>query len=320
MPGRSHRHAGHPPRQTGVTISSIVATLLTFAGCSAAFASLEDYPFHLVTKARGGRAEVIAENKGPSPVSLCMKHAGIDVSPDNGQSEVVVVPPNTSLPLGSVQAWTADYSYYVGRINAVPDPQARYRLPFGDGLAFPITQAYGGPLTSHDNDQNRYAVDFAMPEGTPIVAAREGVVVDVTLGHHSHGRTRAFWRKANTVTIVHDDGTIAEYAHLAPGTPLVQRGQRVDVGTLVGYSGNTGYSSGPHLHFAVSNLVMRDGKVAPVSIPFLFYTDAAAAAFSPAMGMTATAVYATSLPRTLHALRVLRGASDSSVASTSRKE
>ena len=267
-------------------------------------AALKDYPFRLLTQPRGEQEEVIAENQGPSPITVLVTLAGRNVSTNRAWPATTVVAPKSTLSLAFVSPadpaqrydYTLSYSYYVGRIDATPDPQTPYRLPFEDGLAFPITQAYGGSLTSHNNVQNRYAVDFAMPEGTPVVAARDGVVVDVTLKYRTGGFDRSFLDMANTVTIAHEDGTIAEYAHLAPGTPLVQRGQRVRAGTLIAYSGNTGYSTAPHLHFVVSKPGVRDGKLARVSIPVVFYAYDPPVLFSPAAGTIRTATYDRSAP------------------------
>jgi murein DD-endopeptidase MepM/ murein hydrolase activator NlpD len=154
-----------------------------------------------------------------------------------------------------------------------------------------ISQAHGGRLTSHNNSENLHAVDFAMPVGSPVVAARDGVVIDVTLKHREGGFDVSLIDKANMVTIVHDDGTVAEYAHLSAGPELVRLGQRVLAGDRVGHSGNTGYSSGPHLHFIVSRPIVIDGKVSRVSIPVVFYSNEPAGRFSAAAGSRIVARY-----------------------------
>ena len=280
------------------------------------YAALKDYPFKLLTTSRGNQEQVIAQNRGPSPITVRITLSGTNVWSDRAWPATTVVPPSSVLSLGMVAAadagrpydYTLSYSYYVGRIDASPNPRTPYRLPFEDGLAFPITQAYGGPLTSHDNVQNRYAVDFAMPAGTPIVAARDGVVVDVTLKYHIGGFDRSLLDMANTVTIVHDDGTIAEYAHLSPGMPLVQRGERVRAGTVIAYSGNTGYSSAPHLHFVVSKPGIRHGKLARISIPIVFYAYDPPVLFSPETGMLRTAAYGEPRPDPRTATAATRGA------------
>jgi murein DD-endopeptidase MepM/ murein hydrolase activator NlpD len=57
--------------------------------------------------------------------------------------------------------------------------------------------------------------------------------------------------RANIIRILHNDGTMALYAHLKPEGVLVRVGQRVRKADVIGLSGNTGFSAGPHLHFVV---------------------------------------------------------------------
>jgi murein DD-endopeptidase MepM/ murein hydrolase activator NlpD len=64
--------------------------------------------------------------------------------------------------------------------------------------------------------------------------------------------------------VLHEDGTMAVYAHLQPESVIVRPGQRVNTGQRLGASGNTGFSTGPHLHFALQ--VNRGMEL--VSIPF----------------------------------------------------
>ena len=141
-------------------------------------------------------------------------------------------------------------------MKAVPgDPAARpdgsaYLLPL-DTRAFRIDQGFGGRF-SHTDAQSRYAIDFAADEGTPVIAAREGIVMQVEDDFEGAGLNREkFGSRANQVRILHADGTMAVYAHLQPESVVVAPGHRVRRGQRIGGSGNTGYSTGPHLHFAV---------------------------------------------------------------------
>ncbi|RPE80970.1 peptidoglycan DD-metalloendopeptidase family protein [Vulcaniibacterium tengchongense] len=136
------------------------------------------------------------------------------------------------------------------------DPAARardveYLLPLRQA-DFRIDQGYGGHF-SHADPQNRYAVDFAAAVGTPVLAAREGTVMQVESDFDQAGLNRErYGGRANFVRILHDDGSMALYAHLnADNGVLVRVGQRVRAGQQIGLSGNTGFSTGPHLHFAV---------------------------------------------------------------------
>src|SRR5690606_10053096 len=118
---------------------------------------------------------------------------------------------------------------------------------------------------SHTDPQSLHAIDINVPEGTPVLAARGGMVMHVEDDFEGAGLDREkFAGRANHVRVLHADGSMAVYAHLQPETVRVREGQRVSVGQVLGASGNTGYSTGPHLHFAVQ--VNRGMEL--VSIPF----------------------------------------------------
>lgn len=135
-----------------------------------------------------------------------------------------------------------------------------YALPWQGG-PFRISQGAGGDY-SHNTPKGRYAVDIAMPQGTPIVAARAGTVLEVRNGQSGRFPDPA----GNYVRILHKDGTHGAYLHLQRDSVQVKTGQQVSVGTLLGNSGNTGRSTGPHLHFVVQKK-LGDSMV---SVPFRF--------------------------------------------------
>ena len=153
-----------------------------------------------------------------------------------------------------------------------------YRAPFAAGNSFEITQTYPESITHRTRD-SMYAVDFAMPVGTDIVAARDGIVFDVAGTNFKGGPDRSQYAElANIVLILHDDGSYALYAHLNWNSIRVSPGDRVRAGQYIADSGNTGFTSGPHLHFAVQrNVGMRvdsmrisfrgpnDARIAPAS-------------------------------------------------------
>jgi Membrane proteins related to metalloendopeptidases len=155
------------------------------------------------------------------------------------------------------------------RLLTIPgDPSAKpldvaYLLPLRQRTQR-IDQGYGGSF-SHSDPQNLYAVDFAADIGTPVLAARAGVVMQVESDFDKAGLSlEKFGGRANFVRILHDDGTMAVYAHLQESGVLVRQGQRVQAGQQIGKSGNTGFTTGPHLHFVVQ--VNRGMRL--VSIPF----------------------------------------------------
>ena len=140
-------------------------------------------------------------------------------------------------------------------------------VPFAPGTAYKVTQGYNGHYSHTGPDQ--FAIDFKMPTGTPICAARSGVVAKIKDDSSKGGADRKYENHANYVLIRHDDGTLGNYAHLAKGGAKVVIGQRVEAGELIALSGNTGFSSGAHLHFSVFKT--RDGK-GRVSVPVKFET------------------------------------------------
>lgn len=122
-----------------------------------------------------------------------------------------------------------------------------YILPYAVGKSFEVWRT-----TSHYTPGNGgvglYAIDFKMPIGTPVIAARAGVVV-AARGEFYDGNGEDLHE--NFVFIKHDDGSVARYFHLTHNGALVKVGDQVKQGEQVGLSGNTGQSPAPHLHFDV---------------------------------------------------------------------
>lgn len=125
-----------------------------------------------------------------------------------------------------------------------------YDLPFEKGAKHKIIQGYGG-LFSH---YHIAALDFEMPEGTAIYAAREGRVFSFKDKSEEGGPFPKYQRKANYIMIRHNDGSFGCYWHLKRNGVLVKSGL-VKKGQLIGYSGNTGFTLKPHLHFSVKKVL-----------------------------------------------------------------
>lgn len=167
-----------------------------------------------------------------------------------------------------------------------------YRLPWADGLSYMFTQVPGGRITSHFTKATLNAVDIAMPEGVPIVAARAGVVEATQARYGESAGQDVPTYEGNLVRVRHADGTAATYAHLRYRGVAVAAGERVEAGQLLGYSGATGDVAAPHLHFAVTRMEKNSaGWDEEISIPVTFYIGVPPLAFSPRPALRASADY-----------------------------
>lgn len=97
----------------------------------------------------------------------------------------------------------------------------------------------------------KYALDFLCDEGTPIHAALDGKIVKVVNDKTAGGSQRTMDDAGNNILIEHENGEFSHYAHFKHQGITVKEKQNVKAGDLLGYSGNTGFSFGPHLHFSV---------------------------------------------------------------------
>ncbi|MEU4485774.1 M23 family metallopeptidase [Streptomyces purpurascens] len=125
------------------------------------------------------------------------------------------------------------------------DPVKKYKLS--------ASFAQNGGMWAHKHSGQ----DFAVPSGTQVVAAHGGTVVKA--GGNGAGDGPAY---GNAVVIKHGNGTYSQYAHLSKVT--VNVGQIVKTGQEVAKSGNTGNSSGPHLHFEIRTTANYGSAVDPV--------------------------------------------------------
>lgn len=122
-------------------------------------------------------------------------------------------------------------------IYPAPDAkkQSDLSLPLPGGIITSVVGMRIDPIDGRWRQHN--GVDISVREGTPVYPVRAGVV--------AYSGLRSGY--GNTVLIEHDNGMVTLYAHNS--TLAVAQGQLVDPGTVIAHSGNTGRSTGPHLHF-----------------------------------------------------------------------
>jgi murein DD-endopeptidase MepM/ murein hydrolase activator NlpD len=242
----------------------------------------------------GRTVELIAHNMSFAPVEIVLNIESIRglQYPDPDLELRWVVPARSDLELfnldlledGSTPFLEYQYQYLAGDPDAVHRAVEPYRAPFAIATNYPVTQAFPNVAT-HTTRDSYYAIDVAMPIGTDIFAARGGVVFDVATSNFRGGLDPVRdGPAANVIRILHDDGTYAIYAHLNTNTIRVRPGDRVQRGQYIADSGNTGFSSGPHLHFAV----VRNSGMQIESVPVTFL-GANSDTVVPAAGMALTA-------------------------------
>src|SRR5436190_23218697 len=174
-------------------------------------------------------------------------------------------------PTNKGLAWRYDYKYYrqVGGRRSTTTNEADYAMPLTPGR-YVVMQGPRGSYSHFAGSGSENAVDWTCPIGTVVCAAREGRDVGVRQQPTVGGPDRKFRPFANYVIIKHADGTFADYVHLKPEGALVKIGDEVKVGQPIGLSGQTGFTSAPHLHFSVFQAI--DGKT-KLTLPFRVKTD-----------------------------------------------
>lgn len=124
-----------------------------------------------------------------------------------------------------------------------------YKLPFKKR---DFTCAVSDPRAHFAH--GKHAIDFPLPEGTVILAPKAGIIVDIKVDSKKGGSNPKFVKYTNYITLQHSDGEFSQYVHLKYRGALVKKRQKMREGQPIALSGNTGYSTAPHLHFQVLRL------------------------------------------------------------------
>ena len=231
----------------------------------------------VIVQRDGDESHFYVENQEYGEVTMTFDMSLVNLKGNVDFPYTVTLPPRQTTetfvlkPMNTCTNWSYGYTNYykLGSNCARHDDSCLYQLPYAPGNKFKVTQGYNGKY-SHKGS-NQYAIDWQMPLGTLVYAARGGVVVRVKDDSDTGGGSMAYDPYNNYVLIRHPDGTLGHYCHLQKGGVLVKAGQTVSTGQPIAHSGNTGFSSGPHLHFCV--FMTRNGRER-VSLPVKFHTAA----------------------------------------------
>ena len=185
------------------------------------------------------------------------------LSGSNASGLFLVLAILSSLP---VAAWSqSDASQPTGLVASPRENALRIKLPYPPGNSYRMIQGPKGAF-SHDGF-NTYAYDFRLPIGSPICAAAPGRVVRIKQDSQQGGKDPAYIAQGNSVIIDHGNGLFTQYLHLQVQSAQVKEGELVKGGQIIAMSGNTGYSSTPHLHFQVQDATGQSLPCAFLDVP-----------------------------------------------------
>lgn len=173
---------------------------------------------------------------------------------NNFVSCVVNLPPRCECRLIQIPSKTEGKPFKYEFEEFWGDPEKKlspYLWPIPVSTPKPIlcSQGFNGKYSHRGSF--RYSIDLAIDEGTDVVCPRDGIVLDYCAHYYKTSTCKSFEGQANYITLLHEDGCVSEYVHLEFEGVFVEVGDFVQKGQIIGKSGNTGWSYGPHLHFHV---------------------------------------------------------------------
>lgn len=160
----------------------------------------------------------------------------------------------------------------------------------------PVTTRYNQTTDKHGNKlwggDAHQAIDYGVPEGTPVQAAADGTVLNI--GKGSGGRSYG-----NYIEIDHGNGYSTLYAHLKDGGIKVQKGQTVAQGQVIALSGATGYVTAAHLHFEARK---NGAKINPENLGLGAAIGVVAGNATPTASNSASGTYSSSAQTSVGAI------------------
>lgn len=248
-------------------------TVLAMLCCQMALGG--GYPLYVATeKVKSGEYRVVVVNKGPVAVTVApelAKDTNSKLTFEGRSAGGKVLEPGAKEIIGEVQAdkpgdpmeFQVRLKWTYGRANERDrlSTQPTYILPFPNERSYDTKNTDGW---APEGRMDQFLLDILMPENTAVIAARAGVVTDVK-GEVNGDRVEMgvqptfnthYEEMGNYVRVMHADGTLAEYMHLADKSVLVTVGQRVEAGTQLGSAGTSGDSKAPNLRLRILKLGM----------------------------------------------------------------
>lgn len=229
----------------------------------------QEVEFSLQRTANG--YEVYADSREPIPVTAMIQLDLTNLKTDDSVNITRVIKPMASHQLVTAAKIVNKSKKFGIRYNVKTtlgdhttewDRDFVYNLPWSVGESYRVDQGYNGQI-SHMGEN---AIDFNMPVGTVVRVVRGGIVAKVEESNDKHCQQPSCEQYNNYVIVYHEDGTFAEYVHLKHMGSTVEKGHVVEQGEIIGYSGNTGWSTGPHLHLIVYGV--REGQRTSLSTKF----------------------------------------------------
>lgn len=233
------------------------AFIIVIAFLSQFFSAQDNLQLKLYRETGEKNYFIYADNNEFAPISLEFSYTATNMSSSLSNKSVIIIPAKskkflvtelTSIDPKKGTSFKYDVFYVFGDVNAKhSENDLAYYLPFEKNKKYLVYQGYNGNF-SH---QNANSIDFSLQIGNKVHAAREGKVVQVVTQNNQNCTTKNCAQFNNKIIILHTDGTFAEYVHLKQNGATVKIGDEISKGQLIGFSGNTGWSKGPHLHFSV---------------------------------------------------------------------
>jgi len=212
---------------------------------------------NIQTQRIGNEVIILADNAAVVPMTADLTLELTNMKTDFGDSKgtFVIPPKSTRYELARATPTirngrtgiSLESQIYLGDAFKSTDKNHLYQLPFEKGKSYYIAQGYNGKFSHRGVN----ALDFSLDLGEKVYAARGGIVYEIEEKNKKSCAHSSCQQYNNFITIYHPDGTFAEYSHLDHNGVKVKVGDLVNAGDFIGYSGNTGWSSGPHLHFVV---------------------------------------------------------------------